>query len=182
MGFANIYKLWIWPLSFFCMPLGHLFAVPTSDYFIDIERQPDAVWIVTDSASNELQVASAGVWSSDDVKVSFRSRGHGLNVELFAPRTGVKWLKIRWNAKLEPGWKYLGDAWERAYGDLQWKAMDSKRVMPWYFLASNGTLTHGYGVMTGPGALCYWTAAEDGITLHADVRCGGVGVHWGRGT
>jgi alpha-galactosidase len=73
----------------------------------------------------------------------------------------------------------LGDAWERAYGELQWKTLDSNRVMPWYFLASDGTNTHGYGVKTGPSALCYWTADEGGITLHADVRCGGMGVQLG---
>jgi alpha-galactosidase len=81
---------------------------------------------------------------------------------------------------LPTNWKYLGDAWERAYGDLEWKPLDSGRVMPWYFLATNGKLTHGYGVMTGPAALCHWTADGTGITLHADVRCGGAGVQLGQ--
>ncbi len=41
--------------------------------------------------------------------------------------------------------------------------------MPWYFLAGNGTQTHGYGVMTGPAALCCWKADAEGISLWTDV-------------
>jgi alpha-galactosidase len=147
--------------------------------FHDLQRGPDAVSIVTEAGSYALESKDSGIWSGDHVKVMFRPRGNGLVVELIAPNAAVKSLQIKWNAPLASDWKYLGDAWERAYGDLEWKALDAQRVLPWYFLASDGIVTHGYGVMTGPAGLCYWTADENGISLHADVRCGGMGVELG---
>jgi len=150
-----------------------------TNQFHTLQREPDAVSLVMESGSCSLASAARGVWSHDQVNVRFRSQGNGLNIELSAPEVAVKSLQVHWNAKPALDWKYLGDAWERAYGDLEWKTLDSKRVMPWYFLASDGSVTHGYGVMTGAAALCYWTADEDGITLHADVRCGGMGVQLG---
>jgi len=109
-----------------------------------------------------------------------RAAGGGLNVELSAAREAVKSLALFWSGPPPSGWKYLGDAWERAYGDLEWKPLDANRVMPWYFLASNGELTHACGVATSPSALCHWTVDGNGITLHLDVRCGGSGVQLGR--
>ena len=144
--------------------------------FHNIQRNPDKVSIITESGSYQLTMAESGHWTNDNVSVWFHPDLGGLAIDLSAPEAPVKWVQVRWAAPMPPGWKYLGDAWERAYGDLEWKALDAKRVMPWYFLATNGKITHGYGVMTGPGALCYWSADEGGITLHADVRCGGKGV------
>jgi len=51
--------------------------------------------------------------------------------------------------------------------------------MPWYFLASKGGVTHGYGVKTGAASICYWQADTGGITLWLDVSNGGGGVELG---
>jgi len=51
--------------------------------------------------------------------------------------------------------------------------------MPWYFLASDGQLTHGYGVKTGGASFCFWQADAAGISLWLDVRNGGGGVQLG---
>jgi alpha-galactosidase len=51
--------------------------------------------------------------------------------------------------------------------------------MPWYFIASNGQVTHGYGVKTGGGAFCFWQVDPVGISLWLDVRNGGSGVQLG---
>ena len=155
------------------------FAGPDNSQFCNLQREPDAVSVVTETATNALSSQGRGLWLSGALKVRFHVRGKETQIELAAPDQAVKWLHIRWAAKLPADWKYLGDAWERAYGDLEWKPLDGQRVLPWYFLASDGKTTHAYGVMTGPGALCYWTADEQGITLNADVRCGGQGVELG---
>ena len=147
--------------------------------FHNLQVVPDSIVVTTETNSYNLSVVSPGLCQGDGVSVRTYTNYDGLAIELAAPGVAVKWLQIRWNAPLASDWKYLGDAWERDYGDLEWKALDAKRVMPWYFLASDGNVAHGYGVMTGPGALCYWTADESGITLHADVRCGGMGVQLG---
>jgi alpha-galactosidase len=75
----------------------------------------------------------------------------------------------------------LGDAWERGYGDLEWRGSVPDRVMPWYAATFDGTLTHAYGVRTGvrAKAMCFWQIDPGGISLWADVRAGGVGVQLG---
>jgi len=114
-----------------------------TNQFQNIQREPDAVSVVTESGAFDLHPEAKGLWSAGNVKVRFRSKGNGLAITLTAPGTAMKSLQMRWQANLTPDWKYLGDAWERAYGDLEWKPLDAKRIMPWYFLASDGRLTHG---------------------------------------
>ena len=151
----------------------------TSNEFHNLQIVPDSISVTTEKNSYNLKLISQGLWQGGGVTVKTYTNSDGLVIELGALDTAVKWLQIRWNVPLALDWKYLGDAWERAYGDLEWKHLDAKRIMPWYFLASDGNITHGYGVMTGPKALCYWTADSSGMTLHADVRCGGMGVQLG---
>ncbi|HUC86533.1 MAG TPA: hypothetical protein VL970_15160 [Candidatus Acidoferrales bacterium] len=157
-------------------------ARTAADEFANIQREPDTVTVITESGAHPLSAQGNGLWAADGLIVRFHGRKKELQIELAAPASAVKWVEVYWAAKLPADWKYLGDAWERAYGDLEWKPLDAKRDMPWYFLASNGQRTHGYGVMVGPSALCCWTADEQGITLHADVRCGGMGVQLGKRT
>jgi alpha-galactosidase len=171
----------IWILSLTTLLASTAWAAPAiqTNQFHNLQSEPDAVSVVTETGALELKAEVKGLWTNGNVKTWFHADGNGLTVELAAPNEALKALQIRWTAPLPSDWNYLGDAWERAYGELQWKTLDSNRVMPWYFLASDGTNTHGYGVKTGPSALCYWTADENGITLHADVRCGGMGVQLG---
>jgi alpha-galactosidase len=78
--------------------------------------------------------------------------------------------------------RFLGDHWERSYGDLEWRGEAPGRTMPWYFMAYDGKHAHGYGVRTGPAAFCFWNADAQGISLWADVRSGGVPVALGNRT
>lgn len=70
----------------------------------------------------------------------------------------------------------LGDAWERAYGELEWKKPNEERVLPWYFLAHDKAQTYGFGVKTQPNAMCYWQCTDDTIVLTTDVRNGSQGL------
>lgn len=150
------------------------------DYFQNLSRNPDAVRVVTDCGVSVLTKDRAGEWQGDRrIRVLTQTRDDALPVKLSAPAAAVEEVQLLWQVKSAPGWKYLGDAWERAYGDLEWRTPDPERIMPWYFLASDGTVTHGYGVKTGASALCYWTTGPGSVTLHADVRCGGAGVQLG---
>jgi alpha-galactosidase len=150
--------------------------------FCDLTRAPDAVSVVTEQDATNLAAVSPGQWEGLGVTVATRSESGGLGVELKAPAAAVKHLRLHWNLAAPTGWKYLGDDWERAYGDLEWKPMESAGTLAWYFLATDGTTTHGYGVMTGASAMCAWFADTNGITLDADVRCGGMGVQLGART
>ena len=155
------------------------------DYFCDLKRVPDRVSAVTETETVNLVLASPkgstkSVWQAGGVSVITDVRAGGVDVLASASGIALKRLQLYWQVNLPADWKYLGDAWERAYGDLEWKPLDQQRIMPWYFLATNGKLTHGYGVKTGPAALCHWTADSEGITLTADVRCGGRGANLGQ--
>ncbi len=152
----------------------------TDDYFVNLVRPPETISATLSSGKVTLHPDSPGIWHGANITVKTKIQHESLVVELIAPNVPVERLQIHWDATISTDWKYLGDAWERAYGDLEWKPLDEQRVMPWYFLASDGKTTHGYGVKTGPAALCYWTADTTGITLYADVRCGGAGVELGQ--
>ena len=150
---------------------------PADDNYLDLLRSPDAVTVVTEEARSGSAVGRRlegrgprggdghpGRTSSDRASrpVGGREIHHG-PLERRSPKTR----------------KYLGDAWERSYGELEWQPLDAAREMPWYFLASDGRTTHGYGVMTQPAAMCAWRAGTEGVTLTADVRNGGAGVRLG---
>ena len=148
------------------------------DRFQDLLRAPDAVTVVTEEGSVAL-AREGEVWRACGIEVAATENDGRLRFELAAPEAAVKYIQARWTGDPPADWKYLGDAWERSYGELEWQPLDAEREMPWYFLASDGRTTHGYGVMTQPAAMCAWRAGTAGISLTADVRCGGAGVRLG---
>ena len=177
------YKKWIVVIGLLCAALVNTVASSLeTDGFNDLRHNPDAIIAVTETGAFNLEPASSDRWHGNGVEVTTSSRANALTIELTAPEVAVKSLEIHWKANLSTNCKYLGDAWERAYGDLEWKPLDAKRIMPWYFLVNDGKLTYGYGVKVDPAALCHWTVDETNIILHADVRCGGMGVKLGKRT
>lgn len=117
-----------------------------------------------------------GTISLSDIHIEIEDQGQGAAVYLTADTSPVEQIKIRWSHTFPRQVKILGDAWERGYGDLQWRSMSASRFMPWYFLASAQGRQWGYGVRVRPSAMCYWQADTRGISLVLDVRCGGKGV------
>lgn len=111
-----------------------------------------------------------------DICLELESNGQECAVYLTADTSAVEWIRLRWNKPLPKQAKVLGDAWERGYGDLEWRGLSGNRFLPWYFLASTEDRLYGFGVKTRPNAMCYWQADTRGITLVLDVRCGGEGV------
>ncbi len=103
-------------------------------------------------------------------------------IVIAAPGGPLLRVLLRWNIPADPTLRVLGDAWERSYGDLGWRALIPERPMPWYFLSWDGRALHGYGVATGAGALAFWLRDRDGISLWLDVRNGGEGVLLGERT
>ncbi|HTV41745.1 MAG TPA: hypothetical protein VMF08_14280 [Candidatus Sulfotelmatobacter sp.] len=169
-----LFVIFIWSV----LVNAHVFAAENND-FNNLDRVPDSVTVTTESGTMALVRVPDGSWTNDSVRVMTTLRPSGLGIVLSAPGVAVMSLEIRWQGNPPPDALYLGDAWERAYGDLEWKPLDAQRIMPWYFLANRGGVTDGFGVKTDPSALCYWTIDTNGITLHADVRCGGMGVELG---
>ena len=88
------------------------------------------------------------MWKSPPKRSSLGG-GKTLALSVASPRSPLERLHLRWLGRLPEGSRFLGDHWERSYGDLEWRGFDADRVMPWYFLAATGQGTHGYGVKTG---------------------------------
>ncbi len=143
--------------------------------FPDILRPPDLVAIRTPQGQISL-APQGGRWKHEDVAVA-ANPGRSLTIE--APRTPLEHVLLRWRAAFPADTRFLGDHWERGYGDLEWRGSVSNRAMPWYFLASSGATTRGYGVETGAAAIAFWQADPEGISLWLDVRNGGVAVELG---
>jgi alpha-galactosidase len=104
----------------------------------------------------------------------------GLAVQVSAPGVALARVALRWDHDLDGAVRVLGDAWERGYGDLEWRGIVAERPLPWYGLITDDRSgeTLGFGVETGAaaGALASWRADSSGITLVLDTRCGGAGV------
>jgi alpha-galactosidase len=146
--------------------------------FVDVLDPPATVTVTT--GAETLSLAPAGsVHSARDVVVETRPVDGALAIAIRAETTLLERVHLRWPLDLPPGLRILGDAWERGYGDLEWRGPVPERIMPWYFLAHDGQATHGCGVMTQPRALCFWMVDPRGVSLWLDVRSGGVGVALG---
>jgi alpha-galactosidase len=96
-------------------------------------------------------------------------------VRVACPKGELSRVVLRWRLALPASALFLGDHWERAYGDLQWRTLQPERVMPWYFAAHEPESgeTAMFGVATQPAAFCFWTVDCDGISLWLDFRNGG---------
>lgn len=154
---------------------------PTSNppAFVDLLRGPDAVTVRT-SAGEQLLRRQSGQWIGEGVTVSLVQVPGALRLMLSAPAIGVSRVGLRWNASLPLNQLLLGDAWERGYGDFEWRGYVPERIMPWYVMAHDGQRTDGYGVRTGAAAFCCWQVDTGGLSLWADVRSGGVPVQLGQ--
>lgn len=150
-----------------------------AESFLSLLRPPDSVRVFTESDMQRLDCLRGGLWAGDGVSLrsTISSSRHKLTLE--AAGIEPTRIAIRWQGGINGVKRYLGDHWERAYGDLEWRSEIPDRPLPWYFLTYDGKRTHGYGVVVRPRAFCFWTADRTGITLWLDVRNGGRGVRLG---
>ncbi len=151
-------------------------------------RLPDAITVVSDnnkriSIENNREIGGICVDASLDTACKL------LVAEIHATEAPLHFVEFKWflNESDRPcdKVKVYGDAWERGYGDLEWREPDAMRIMPWFFMISNGSdqnrdangrKTSCFGVKVRPGALCSWTYSEDEIALYMDIRSGSDGV------
>lgn len=140
-------------------------------------KMPDFAAVFT-GETECLISAPGGSAEKDDVRLEVLEKDSALSVRLTAGKTAVSFIRLRWNIQLPKDALFMGDAFERAYGDLQWKTADSARLMYWYFLMTDPAQqqTSGFGVKVRPNAFAIWSCDSKGITLFLDVRCGAKGV------
>jgi alpha-galactosidase len=151
--------------------------------FLNLLRAPDRVVVQTTTGTHALNHYTSDRWTSDGgIVVTTAEQPGALRVAPSTPSVAIKRLYLRWRGDVSSTRLIMGDAWERAYGDLEWRTWIPDRVMPWYFATHDGSVTNAYGVRTGPGAFCYWQIDKHGISLCADVRSGTAAVLLGERT
>lgn len=136
-------------------------------------------YVILETESEKFSICtSCNEVEKNDLKIQLISNQEtqSLDVCLTSADSAVKFITLRWNCDIPEGFLFLSDAWERGYGDLEWRGMVPRRFMPWYFLMNKEQETIGYGVKVRPSAMCFWQIDSAGITLHLDVRCGAKGV------
>jgi len=84
--------------------------------------------------------------------VAFAGTAAGTAVRVTCPAAPLSRVLLRWEARFADDTLFLGDHWERGYGDLQWRFQQPERAMPWYFAAHHATSegTFMAGVETQP--------------------------------
>jgi len=155
-----------------------ILTMEPSHAFVTLLRTPDLVRAFDGQDKEVPLTASGGIWSGPGVEIGVAVGADHARLTLRS-KGAVSRIQFRWRGDLKAITHYLGDHWERSYADLEWRGEVPGRVMPWYFLTSDGRRTDGYGVRTGAGAMCFWNADAEGISLWADVRSGGVPVELG---
>lgn len=140
-------------------------------------NRPDFIELTTETKTVTAKWENDD-YNLDDINVNLNQDNEHLAIFLTAQTSKVKWIKLRWNnLSWDKNIRFLGDAWERGYGDMEWKGMNPNRFMPWYFCAKSEAKSVCYGVKVRPSAMCFWQVDSLGMTLFLDVRCGGSGVN-----
>ncbi|MBB5055769.1 alpha-galactosidase [Granulicella aggregans] len=156
-------------------------AAPPS--FFNILRIPDYAAVYAESSTSATPLTrNAALWQAPGIELRTEASSHDLAISITAPTTLLTRIHLRWNFKVAPDLLYLGDAWERSYGDLAFRTMVPERVLPWYFATHDpaAKTTHTYGVRTGASAFCFWQVDPSGVSLWLDVSNGGSGVLLGQ--
>ena len=114
-------------------------------------------------------------FTSGQVVVNLSSTTAGQEIRVSCPTGPLSRVVLRWETIFPGDTLFLGDHWERSYGDLQWRFLQPERIMPWYFAAHQAASGRTFmaGVKTQPAAFCFWTVDAAGISLWLDFRNGG---------
>ncbi|RKX35293.1 MAG: hypothetical protein DRP71_04195 [Verrucomicrobia bacterium] len=142
-------------------------------------RLPDLVRVEVESESSLLEFSPEGFWQNHHTSVHVENAADRLHFELRSETKRIERVSFTWKSHLEPGIRFLNDAWERGYGDLEWAGLSPERYFPWYFLANRGSRTWAIGVRTVPSAFCHWSVTARELRLVCDVRSGTRGVDLG---
>ncbi len=152
---------------------------------LPVLAQPDLVFAFLSDAEPERHVLSrtgsswTGSNAATSIKVDFIAAAQQAAIAIESLTAHVQRIHLRWKRRLPAEALVLGDAWERSYGDLEWKPLQAERVLPWYAMLHTQGQTSGMGVKTGAAAFAFWQADPSGISLWLDVRNGGNGVSLG---
>ncbi len=149
--------------------------MPPTALHLPPAAEPSTVFVSAATSRLSGAVRGPAGWAADGVQVELtEQQDGGVDVTVQAAAE-VSYVVLRWDVRLPDRVLYLGDAWERSYGDLQWRHRQPERLLPWYWLGHDPAsgVTTGMGVDVGPAAFCGWTVDAEGVSLWLDLRNGG---------
>ncbi len=156
-----------------------------SRLLIPVLSQPDMMLAFAgDVETSRYELSRSGTdWTGSGgaggTCISFVDKRRHSTISLDSPATPIQRVHLRWKCNFAPSVLALGDAWERSYGDLEWRPLHAERAMPWYAMLHLQGQTAGMGVKTGAASFAFWQIDSCGISLWLDVRNGGNGVRLG---
>ncbi len=143
--------------------------------YCDILKLPSSVTFEFENETVTVKPTENEVALSS-VSLAFKEREDGTSIILKANDGALKFITLRWSGECSQNALVLGDAIERAYGNLEWQSLEGERDLPWYALLNLDTETVGYGVKVRPSAFCTWRVDEQGVTLILDTCNGSHGT------
>ncbi|SEN86349.1 alpha-galactosidase [Mucilaginibacter gossypiicola] len=141
-----------------------------------IMNTPDEVWAQSGADWVRLTASNGSHYSNKDISVNLKTNDNGLGVYVSSPKQELNAVRLKWKHNTAASAKFLGDHWERSYGDLQWKTIATGAKNPWYVIIHDDKQTACFGVKTGANSICWWAVNADNIELTLDTTSGGVGV------
>jgi alpha-galactosidase len=136
-------------------------------------NDPDEAWAQLGEEWFKLAPSGGNSFQLKDISVKV-SNAQGVYVT--SPTQALSAIRLTWKYAKALAGQFLGDQWERSYGDLQWKTNTEGVKNPWYVLAYDGKDTACFGVKTGANSICWWGLSEDRLELTLDTHSGGNGV------
>ncbi|AZN41597.1 alpha-galactosidase [Paenibacillus albus] len=138
-----------------------------------LNRYPHKITIQTGEETwIHLSSENQRQWYYKDMTIELVDASNGFQVIAQSPNLSLLRIQFTWEETFLPETKFLGDAFERGYGDLGFELLKPDRIMPWYFMAVYQGETTCYGVKTAPNALCSWQVNDQSIDLWMDIRNG----------
>jgi alpha-galactosidase len=141
----------------------------------ELAELPTRVFIEHDDMALKPTTRQGTRFTSGRAAVELVHGPSGQNIRVTCPTALISRVVLRWELIFPGAAVFLGDHWERGYGDLQWRFLQPERVMPWYFAAhdTGSGRTFMAGGNTQPAAFCFWTVDAGGVSLWLDLRNGG---------
>ena len=136
-------------------------------------EQSGTFWTVT---------ALPGTGKASSFRLQIQPTAGSSKISVESPTLPIQRIHLRWNFRYPAEALALGDAWERSYGDLEWRPLEAERVLPWYAMLHWHDQTLGMGVKTGAASFAFWQIDSAGISLWLDLRNGSNGVQLGQRT
>ncbi len=148
---------------------------PRSGMVTQLPTLPTRVFIDHEGSSLVAAQRQGARFTTPTGVVELVDASDGLQVRVACPTGWLARVVLRWELTFPADALYLGDHWERGYGDLQWRFLQPERILPWYFAAHHPASGETFmaGVKTQPATLGCWSVDAAGISLRLDFRNGG---------